>query len=95
MQVIGSNNGTEYFSGKFNKFYEVLGIEHQLTAPYTPQQNGVVERENRTIMEMKNYLIHDKGLPKKFQVEVVTLQYFYSTGCQRKHCKKKKTPFEA
>jgi transposase InsO family protein len=36
MQVIGSNNGTEYFSGKFNKFCEVLGIEQQLIAPYTP-----------------------------------------------------------
>ena len=52
MKVIISNNGTEYTSEKFNKFCEKEGIEHQLTAPYTPQQNGVVERKNRTLMEM-------------------------------------------
>ena len=37
MQVIRSDNGTEYTSEKFNKFYEDASIEHQLTAPYTPQ----------------------------------------------------------
>ena len=45
MQVIRSDNGTEYTSEKFNKFYEKEGIEHQLTTPYTPQQNGVVEEK--------------------------------------------------
>jgi transposase InsO family protein len=39
VQVIRSDNGTEYISKKFNKFCEKKGIEHQLTAPYTPQQN--------------------------------------------------------
>ncbi|RVW45664.1 Retrovirus-related Pol polyprotein from transposon RE1 [Vitis vinifera] len=52
MQVIRSDNGTEYTSEKFNKFSEDAGIEHQLTTPYTPQHNGVVERKNRTLMEM-------------------------------------------
>ncbi|KAL4348545.1 hypothetical protein GQ457_17G004780 [Hibiscus cannabinus] len=51
MQVIRSDNGTEYTSEKFNKFCQDADIEHQLTAPYTPQQNGVVERKNRTIMD--------------------------------------------
>jgi len=41
------------------------GIEHQFTTPYTPQHNGVVERKNRTIMEMTRCLLHDKGLPNK------------------------------
>ncbi|XP_071906098.1 uncharacterized protein [Coffea arabica] len=47
------------------------GIEHQLKALYTPQQNGVVERKNRTLMEMTRCLLHDKGLPKKFWVEAM------------------------
>lgn len=63
MQMIRSNNGTEYTSEKFNKFCEDVGIEHQLTAPYTPHQNGVVERKNRMIIEMTRCLLHDKGLP--------------------------------
>ncbi|KAL9432809.1 hypothetical protein AB3S75_027762 [Citrus x aurantiifolia] len=37
MQVIRFDNGTEYTFEKFNKFCEDSGIEHQLTAPYTPQ----------------------------------------------------------
>ena len=66
LQVIRSDNGTEYTSEKFNKFCEDAGIEHQLTAPYSPQQNGTAERKNRSIMEMARCLLHDKGLPKKF-----------------------------
>ena len=66
MQVIRSDNGTEYTSEKFNKFCEDAGIEHQMIAPYTPQQNGVVKRKNRTIMGMARCFHHDKGLPKKF-----------------------------
>ena len=66
MQVIRSDNGTEYTLEKFNKFCEDADIEHQLTTPYTPQQNGVVERKNRTLIEMTRCLLHDKGLPKKF-----------------------------
>ena len=45
IKVIRSDNGTEYTSEKFNKFWEDAGIDHQLTAPYTPQQNGVVEKK--------------------------------------------------
>ncbi|RVW24162.1 Retrovirus-related Pol polyprotein from transposon TNT 1-94 [Vitis vinifera] len=45
IQVIRTNNGTEYTSERFNNFCEEAGIEHQLTAPYTPQQNGVVKRD--------------------------------------------------
>ncbi|XP_028119242.1 uncharacterized protein LOC114316765 [Camellia sinensis] len=62
--VIKFDNGTEYTSKKFNKFCENEGIEHQLTALYTPQQNVVVERKNRTLTEMTRCLLHDKGLPK-------------------------------
>jgi len=64
MQMIRSDNGTEYTSKKFNKFYEDIGVEHQLTTPYSSQQNGTTERKNQTIMEMTRCLLHDKELPK-------------------------------
>jgi transposase InsO family protein len=76
MKVIISNNGTEYTSEKFNKFCEKEGIEHQLTAPYTPQQNGVVERKNRTLMEMTRCLLHDKGLPKNLWAKDANITVF-------------------
>ena len=76
IQVIRSDNGTEYTSEKFNKFCEDAGIEHQLTAPYTPQQNGIVDRKNRIIMEMTRCLLHDKSLPKKFCAKAANTTIF-------------------
>jgi transposase InsO family protein len=66
IQAVRSDNGKEYTSAGFNMFCEEAGIEHQLTAPYTPQQNGVSERRNMYIMEMARCMLHDKELPKKF-----------------------------
>ena len=45
MQVIKFDNGTEYTFEIFNKFCGSASIEHQLIAPYTPKQNGVVEKK--------------------------------------------------
>ena len=52
IKVLRSDNWSEYASREFSQFLQTVGIEHQLTMPYTPQQNGVSERRNRTIMEM-------------------------------------------
>ena len=38
----------------------------QHSIPYTPQQNGVVERKNRSLKEMETYMMEDKTLPPKF-----------------------------
>ena len=47
-----SDNGGEFTSKEFSQFCKSAGIQRQLTTPYTPSQNGVVERKNRTIVEM-------------------------------------------
>lgn len=47
IHVIRSDNGTEYTSDMFNSFCEEAGIEHQLSVPYSPQQNGVGERKKK------------------------------------------------
>ena len=59
IQFLRSDNGKEYTSAKFNQFCEEAGIEHQLTAPYTPEQNGVSERRNKTVMEMARCMLHE------------------------------------
>lgn len=77
IQVLRSYNGKEYTSAKFNLFCEEAGIEHQLTALYTPKQNGVSERRNRYIMEMARCMLHEKELPKKkFWVEIANTAVF-------------------
>ena len=58
-----SDNGVEYTSKEFKAFYKEAGIKRELTTPYNPQQNGVVERKIRTIMETMKVVIHDQDLP--------------------------------
>ena len=74
IQNIRSDNGKEYTSATFNLFCEEAGIVHQLTAPYTLEQNGVSERRNRYVMEMARCMLHDKELPKEFWAEVANTE---------------------
>lgn len=66
-----SDNGGEYVNKKFQDYFKKSGIIHEFTCPYTPEQNGVSERMNRTIMEKVRCLLHDAGLDKKFWAEAV------------------------
>lgn len=66
IKILRSDNETEYTSDQFERFCYEAGIEHQLTVIYTPQQNGVSERKNRTVMEMSRCLLFEKKLPKSF-----------------------------
>ncbi|KAL0553407.1 hypothetical protein IC582_007302 [Cucumis melo] len=94
IQMVRSDNGKEYVSTEFDKFCEDSGIKHQLTAPYTPQQNGVSERRNRYILEMTRCMLHEKSLPKKFWAEAANTTIFLQNRLPTKAVKEK-TPFEA
>ena len=94
IQKIRSDNGKEYINDTFDKFCKEAGIEHQLTAPYTPQQNGVSERKNRSIMEMTRCMLHEKELPKKLWAEAANTAVFLLNRLPTRVLQKK-TPFEA
>lgn len=61
-----NRSGTEYNSNTFNQFYSKHGILHQVTTTYTPQQNGVAERMNRTITDRICCMLLDSGLGQEF-----------------------------
>ena len=66
IKVLRSDNGGEYTSRAFDEYCRQEGIKRQLTVPYTPQQNGVVERKNRSIvgaMGAARAMLHDQSLP--------------------------------
>lgn len=92
-RFLRSDNGKEYISHQFNLFCEEEGIERQLTAPYTPEQNGVSERRNRFIMEMARCMLHEKNLPKKFWAEAANTTVFLQNRLLMKAVKNQ-TPFE-
>jgi transposase InsO family protein len=61
--VLRSDNGGEYTSKDFNDFCIEVGIKREYTIFYNPQQNGVAERKNRSIIEETKVMIHDQSLP--------------------------------
>jgi transposase InsO family protein len=66
IKVLRSDNGGEFVSKKFDTFLTKCGIQQQTNTPYSPQQNGVVERANRTIMECARSMILAQGLGLEF-----------------------------
>ena len=50
--VIKNDHGTKFEKSNFVQYYEARGVDHNFSAPRTPQQNGVEKRKNRTLQEM-------------------------------------------
>jgi len=63
VKALRSDNGGEYISDEFKDFCKVEGIRRELIAPHNPQQNGVAERKNRTIVGAAREMLDDQGLP--------------------------------
>ncbi|KAG9446265.1 hypothetical protein H6P81_012393 [Aristolochia fimbriata] len=61
---IRSDHDREFENNQFAQFCEKKGISHEFCAPKTPQQNGVVERKNKTLQEMARAMINSKNLPQ-------------------------------
>uniref|UniRef100_A0AAG5CSP7 Retrovirus-related Pol polyprotein from transposon TNT 1-94 n=1 Tax=Anopheles atroparvus TaxID=41427 RepID=A0AAG5CSP7_ANOAO len=68
---IRSDNGREYMNREMKLFLCQAGIHHETSAPYTPEQNGLAERMNRTIVEKARSMLCDANLPKRFWAEAV------------------------
>ncbi|GMJ02182.1 hypothetical protein HRI_003887400 [Hibiscus trionum] len=71
VKVLRTDRGGEFMSREFDSFCEEMGIHRQLTASYTPQQNGVAERKNRSLVEMAKSMLKAKCLPKSFWAEAI------------------------
>ena len=71
-----TNNGSEFCEGDFKLFCENEGIARHHTVVGTPQQNGIAERINRTIMERVLCMLSNSGLPKEFWAEAASTAYY-------------------
>ena len=91
IKVLRSDRGGEYES-PFAEFCAQNGIIHQTTAPYSPQQNGVAERKNRTLKEMMNAMLVSSGLPQNMWGEAILSANYILNKVPRK--KVDKTPYE-
>ncbi|XP_024200625.1 uncharacterized protein LOC112203962 [Rosa chinensis] len=72
---VRSDNGTEFKNAAFANYFHELGVSHEFSAPITPQQNGIVERKNRVLLDMARVMLHSAGLSSNFWAEAI------STAC--------------
>lgn len=76
MRELRSDNGREFRNKDMNGYPESRGIQRESTAPYTPEQNGKAERDNRTIIESARTMIHAKGLPLILWAEAANMAVY-------------------
>jgi transposase InsO family protein len=67
---IRSDNGTKFKNTQVEDYLDEEGIKHEFSAPYTPQQNGVAERKNRTLIEMARTMLDEYKTLNRFWAEV-------------------------
>ncbi|KAG8474336.1 hypothetical protein CXB51_034001 [Gossypium anomalum] len=76
IKYLHTDNGLEFCSDEFNRLCKSKGIVRHLTVRHTPQQNGVAEQINRTIMEKVRCMLSNANLPKSFWAEVASIACF-------------------
>jgi hypothetical protein len=71
VKKIRSDNGSEFKNLQVEEYLEEEGIKHEFSAPYTPQQNGVVERKNMTLIDMARTMLGEYKTSERFWLEAV------------------------
>lgn len=90
---IQSDNGTEYVNKSFDDYLTMKGIARRLTIANNPEQNGVSERTNRTLLEPARCLLMQSGLPTTFWAEAVNAACYIRNRCPSRSLNGK-TPLE-
>jgi IS30 family transposase len=71
VKKIRSDNGSEFKNLKVKEYLEKEDIKHEFFAHYMPQQNGVVERKNRTLIDMARTMLGEYNTPERFWSEAI------------------------
>jgi transposase InsO family protein len=78
---VRSDNGTEFKNTNIEEYLDGEGIGHELSVPYTPQQNGIVERKNRTLIEAVRTMLDEYKTSDIFWQKQSTRLVMLSTDC--------------
>jgi hypothetical protein len=93
IKKVRSDNGSEFKNARIDKYYDDKGIKHEFSSKYTLEQNGIVERKNRTLIDMARSMLAEYNVLDSYWAEAI------NTACHssnRLYCHKllKKTPYE-
>ena len=89
-----TDNGGEYTSTGFQAYLASKMIEHQLTVPHSPQQNGVAERLNRSLMESARAMLSNANLPNNLWAEAIATAAYLRNRITTSANEEQLTPFE-
>jgi hypothetical protein len=78
LKAIHSDNETEFKNASFDEFCLEHGIDQQLSTPRIPQQNGVMERKNHTLVEMARTMLYEHRTPRRFWADAITTTCYIS-----------------
>ena len=71
VEIFRTDGGGEWIGKEFQQWLQNEGVVHHTTRPYTPEQNGVAERYNRTVMESARCMLYAKSVPLYLWTEAV------------------------
>lgn len=91
---LNCDNGREYLSNEFKSFCADRGIQYHLTVPYTPQQNPIAERMNKSLTEKARAMIHGAELNKELWGEAILTAAYLLNLSPTKALRINKTPYE-
>ena len=93
MLALRTDRGGEFTAANFTDYCAQLGLRRKLTTPHTPQQNGVVERRNQSVVGTTRCMLKAKGLPGVFWGEAITTAVYLLNRSSSKSIGGK-TPYE-
>ena len=94
LKILRTDNGGEFTSTKFEEYLKSEGIRHEYTIPKTPEQNGVADRLNRTLVETVRSMLIDSKLHHKFWAEALSTATYLQNQSPTKVIEGM-TPYEA
>jgi transposase InsO family protein len=93
IKKVRSDNGSKFKNTIIDELCDEYGIRHQFSPKYTPHFNGLVERKNRTLIDMARSMLSEYNVIHSFWAEAINTACFYSN---RLYCHQflEKTPYE-
>jgi transposase InsO family protein len=92
IKKIRSGNGKEFDNTNIYEYCDEIGIKHEVSTTYTPQQNGVIEKRNRTLITLARTMIDEYNTPERFWAEAVNTPC-YASNMLFPHQLLEKTPY--
>ena len=93
LKAIRSDRGGDFSSREFKEFCDKHGIKREYTIPRLPQQNGVVERQNRSVQQMARSMMNERNIAQTYWEEAIhTIVHILNKSHLKPH--NDKTPYE-